>query len=151
MNKQISDFLSQEPAITIHSEASVSEAISVMSTAKHNYVLVEENDAIVGIFTDRDLLNRVLSEKLMPDDVKIRDVMTPDPEFLEPTDYIVYAIERMARYGYRNIPIKLEDKNIGVLTVWNVMSHISEILVDVEQEESDLDILNEITDIGGGG
>jgi CBS domain-containing protein len=151
MNKQISDFLSQDPAITIHSGATVSEAVSVMTSEKHNYVLIEDNNDIVGIFTDRDLLNRVLSEQLLPDEVKIRDVMTPDPELLEPSDYIAYAMERMARYGYRNIPIKLDEGGIAVLTVWNVMSHISDILIDVEEQESDLDMLNEITDIGGGG
>ena len=151
MNKLISDFLSQEPAITIHAEASVSDAVSVMTSEKHNYVLIEDEGELIGIFTDRDLLNRVLSEKLLPDEVKIRDVMTPDPEVLEANNNIGYAMERMARYGYRNIPIKLEDGGTGVLTVWNVMSHISDILSDVEEVESDLDMLNEVTDIGGGG
>ena len=140
MNKKISEFLSDREAITINADASVTEAIALMTTERHNYVLVTDNSAIVGIFTDRDLLNRVTSEKLLPADVKIKDVMTPNPETLGRDDYISYAIERMGRFGFRNIPIQGENGKTTVLTVWNIMSHLSEILADIEEAETDVEV-----------
>ncbi|MGK0297636.1 MAG: CBS domain-containing protein [Gammaproteobacteria bacterium] len=150
MNKNISEFVSDEIAITIDVNATVMDAVSVMTSAHHNYVLVTDNGSTVGIFTDRDLLNRVTSEKRMPAEVAIRDVMTPNPDTLKTDDYISYAIEKMGRNGFRNIPIKNEAGTTSVLTVWNIMSHLSEILDDAEQAENDKEIVDEITDTGGG-
>jgi CBS domain-containing protein len=150
MHKKISEFLTDEAAITIPADSTVLDAISVMTAERHNYVLLTDNDSIVGIFTDRDLLNRVTSEKLLPSEVTVRDVMTPNPDALKTDDYINYAIEKMARYGFRNIPITDDKGNTTVLTVWNVMSHLSEILADAEEAENDKDIIDELTDTGGG-
>ena len=150
MNKYISEFVSDEIAITIDISATVMDVVNVMTTSRHNYVLVTDNDSTVGIFTDRDLLNQVTSKKLIPAEVAIRDVMTPSPDTLKTDDYISYAIEKMARHGFRNIPIKNEADTTSVLTVWNIMSHLSEILDDAKQTENDKEIVNEITDMGGG-
>jgi CBS domain-containing protein len=150
MNKKISDFLSDEKALTVDSNARVIDAIKLMNSEKHNYVLVIQNDNVQGIFTERDLLNRVLSEKKLPADVKVCDVMTPNPDALSNDDYIGYAVERMARYGYRNIPIEDSKQGPVVLTVWNVMTHISDILADAEEIETDREIMEEMSDIGGG-
>jgi CBS domain-containing protein len=150
MNKKISDFLSDDKALTVDSNARVIDAINLMNSEKRNYVLVIENNIMQGIFTERDLLNRVLSEKKLPADVMIRDVMTPNPDALSRDDYIGYAIERMARYGYRNIPIEDSKQGPVVLTVWNVMTHISDILADAEEIETDREIMEDISDIGGG-
>ena len=89
-------------------------------------------------------------KKILPADVKICDVMTPNPDTLSNDDYIGYAIERMARYGYRNIPIENTKQGLVVLTVWNVMTHNSDILADAEEIESDREIMEEMSDIGGG-
>ena len=150
MNINISEFVSDEVAITIDVNATVMNAISVMTSARHNYVLVTDNDLTVGIFTDRDVLNRVTSEKLIPAEVVIRDVMTPNPDTLKTDDHISYAIEKMGRNGFRKIPIEDESGTTSVLTVWNVISHLSEILDDAEQAENDKEIVDEITDTGGG-
>jgi len=150
MNKSISEFLTDTSANTIRADATVMDAISAMTRQRHDYVLVMENGSIIGIFTERDFLNRVIGERLLPERVPIREVMTPDPETLMRSDYISYAIERMARYGFRNIPIVDEGEPPAVLTVWNVMSHLSEILADIEEDGIDREIFDELTDIGGG-
>ncbi|MEX2352594.1 MAG: CBS domain-containing protein [Gammaproteobacteria bacterium] len=150
MNKTISEFLTGNPANTIRADATAMDAITAMTSERHDYVLVMDNETIAGIFTERDFLNRVLGERLSPAEVSIWEVMTPNPEYLVSSDYIAYAIERMARYGFRNIPIVDPDKPPMVLTIWNVMSHLSEILADVEEDEIDRVILEEFTDTGGG-
>jgi CBS domain-containing protein len=106
MNKKISDFLTDHNVLTIDPASSVQDAIELMKTQGQSYVLVTDGDRIVGIFTERDLLNRVLSEKKLPAEVQVQEVMTPNPDALNPDDYIAYAVERMARYGYRTIPVE---------------------------------------------
>ena len=149
MNKKISEFLVAHNVLTIDTASSVLDAINLMKAEGQSYVLVTDNGDVVGIFTERDLLNRVLGENKLPADVAIEDVMTPNPDALSPDDYIAYAVERMARYGYRNIPVD-EGDGLNVLTVWDVMMHLSDILADAEESESDREILEEMADIGGG-
>ena len=150
MYRKISEFLQDASAKTIQADATVMEAVSAMISERHDYVLVMEDGAIVGIFTERDFLNRVIGKRLLPAEIFMRDVMSPKPETLMRADYISYAIERMARHGFRNIPIVDENSPPAVLTVWNVMSHLSQILADIEESGIDKDIINELTDTGGG-
>jgi len=110
-------------------------------------LLVVEKDVIVGIFTERDFLNRVIGERLVPAETRMRDVMTAHPDTLRPSDGVAYAVERMASRGFRNIPIVDNDKPAAVLTVWDVMTHLSAALADAEDNNIGID---EWTDIGGG-
>ena len=150
VNKTIAEFLTGKTANTIHAGATVLEAVAAMIPERHGYVLVMENGEVVGIFTDRDFLNRVLAERLLPGDTPVRDVMTPKPDTLTRTDYISYAIERMARHGFRNIPVIDDEGPVAVLTIWMVMLHLSEILDEVKEASLDNEIMAEVADIGGG-
>lgn len=149
IQKAISEFLTGRSALTVPAEAMVMDAVKAMTSERREYVLVVEEGAIVGIFTERDFLNRVVAVQLSPGETPIRDVMTSNPDQLRPIDNICYVIEKMASCGYRNVPIVNEDGAIAVLTVWDVMSHLSEVLAEVDEVE-DEEELEEWTDMGGG-
>ena len=148
IQKQISEFLSDKPDLTIAVDASVMDAVNKITADQSECLLVVENEEVVGIFTERDFLNRVVGARLIPAETSLRNVMTVNPDILRPGDGVSYAVERMASRGFRNIPIVDNDNPAAVLTVWDVMSHLSEVLAEVE-ENSDSD-LDEWTDIGGG-
>lgn len=148
IQKQISEFLSDKPDLTIAVDASVMDAVNKMTADQSECLLVVENEELVGIFTERDFLNRVVGARLIPAETSLRNVMTVNPDILRPGDGVSYAVERMASRGFRNIPIVDDDNPAAVLTVWDVMSHLSKVLAEVE-ENSDSD-LDEWTDIGGG-
>jgi CBS domain-containing protein len=148
IQKPISEFLSDKPDLTIAADTSVMDAVEKMTREHSECLLVIENEELVGIFTDRDFLNRVVGARLIPADTALRDVMTVNPDTLRPGDGVSYAVERMASRGFRNIPIVDDDNPAAVLTVWDVMSHLSEVVDEVE-ENNDIG-LDEWTDIGGG-
>ncbi len=148
IQKQISEVLSDKPDLTIAADASVMDAIDKMTKDHSECLLVVENKEVVGIFTERDFLNRVVGARLIPEETSLRNVMTVNPDTLRPGDCVSYAVERMASRGFRNIPIVDDEDPAAVLTVWDVMSHLSEVLDEVE--EDDANDLDEWTDIGGG-
>ena len=150
VNQTIAEFLTGKVANTIQAGATVLEAVAAMIPERHGYVLVMDGEALIGIFTDRDFLNRVLAERRLPGQTPVRDVMTPAPDTLKRSDYISYAIERMACYGFRNIPVADDEGPLAVLTIWMVMMHLSEILDEVKEAERDNEILSAVADIGGG-
>src|SRR5207247_2933604 len=94
----------------------VADAIKLMRERKVGCVLVCEQRRIVGIFTERDLLRRVLSQG-KPLDVPMLDCMTPEPVTVHPKDSIGCAIKRMQKGGYRHLPVVIEDRPVGILSV----------------------------------
>lgn len=151
IQRTISEFM--QPVVSIPSlstDAPVSEAVTLMRTQSSDGVLVLEHGKLVGIFTERDFLNRVGAMRLDPGAIPMRDVMTPEPETLRPRDCISYAINRMAVRGFRNIPIVDEDDRVlSVLSVRTVMDHMTEVFADIEDAGPDSE-WQEWTDIGGG-
>jgi len=111
----------------------VSRAFDVMSRESHDCVLVMRGDELVGIFTSRDFLNRVAAHRSDPRTIPLSRVMTPHPRTLRPRDGVAFAINWMAVEGFRNVPIVDElDKVLGVLTVWDVMEHITDVFDEID-------------------
>ncbi|WP_428262426.1 CBS domain-containing protein [Haliangium sp.] len=150
IKKTIQDFLSDDDSLpSVAPDDPVTAAASAM-TDKWDCVLVMEGDALVGIFTERDFLNRVAAEQRDPATTKMRDVMTPNPEALRTHDSIAYAINRMVVRGFRNVPVTDGNgKVVSVIDVRDVMSHLNEVFGDAGGGERDKE-WDAWTDIGGG-
>ncbi|HEY4239254.1 MAG TPA: CBS domain-containing protein [Kofleriaceae bacterium] len=111
----------------------VSRAFSLMSGERADCVLVLDGEALVGIFTSRDYLDRVAAIRGNPRELRMRDVMTPSPRSLRPRDCVAFAVNYMAVENYRNVPIVDDDGHpLGVLAIWDVMRHLQEIFDDIE-------------------
>jgi CBS domain-containing protein len=114
-------------AVCVSPETSVREAINLMKQHGHGCVLVEKDDRLVGIFTERDVLFRVVGGGRDPATLPVADVMTPDPEALTMKDELAYVLNLMAVGGFRHVPIVDEERRpVAVFSV----RHIVERLVD---------------------
>jgi CBS domain-containing protein len=108
--------------------ASIKQAIQVMLDRNVGAVLVEREGKPVGIFTERDVLRRVIRTGI-DQERPVEEVMTPDPETLSLDDGIAFALNRMAVGGYRNIPIVDEaGKPLSVLSQREVVGYIVSVL-----------------------
>ena len=115
---KITTLLPAEP-ICVPETATVHEAVAAMLAKRQAGVLVVDGDGrLTGIFTERDVLTRVVGHTLDPRRTPLGAVMTRDPEALSPRDRVAYALNRMSVAGYRTIPLIDADKRpIGVATV----------------------------------
>jgi CBS domain-containing protein len=135
----------------------VSRAFDQMSREVYDCVLVMRGDALAGIFTSRDFLNRVAAVRADPAALMLGDVMTPTPRTLRPRDPVAFAINWMAVEGFRNVPI-LDDSGevLGVLTVWDVMRHLEAIFDEIDATPrpvppgGDTSSVIAMVDLGGG-
>jgi CBS domain-containing protein len=112
-----------EPAQT------VADAVRLMRDHKVGCVLVCSVGRIVGIFTERDLLRRVLAAGL-PLTTPVLDCMTPRPVVVHPKDSISMAIKRMEEGGYRHLPVVVDDKPVGILSVKRIVHYLVEHFAD---------------------
>ena len=115
---KITTLLPAEP-ICVPETATVHDAVAAMLAKRQAGVLVVDGEGrLIGIFTERDVLTRVVGQNLDTRRTPLGAVMTRDPEALSPRDRVAYALNRMSVAGYRTIPLIDADKRpIGVATV----------------------------------
>ncbi len=105
--------LDLSPYLAVVEGTPVKEALQRMRTEKRNCVMVMRQERLVGIFTERDVLTKVVDQ---PDrwDRPILGVMTPGPHTVSPTDQVKSAIDLMNEGHFRNIPV-IDRKEGGVV------------------------------------
>jgi CBS domain-containing protein len=121
--------LAPSEPIRLPPDASVAEAVARMGDShRAGVVIVDSAGRLVGIFTERDLLTRVVSQGRDLGRTRLGEVMTADPEALAPTDRICFAINRMHNAGYRTVPlVDLDHRPIGVVTVNDVVGWLARV------------------------
>jgi CBS domain-containing protein len=104
---------------------SVRAAVQQMNRHAAGCVLVEVAGRLVGIFTERDLLTKVVERQLDIDRTQVETVMTMDPESLHPDDRVSYALNKMSVGGFRHIPlVDDDDRPVGVISMRNIVDYI---------------------------
>lgn len=104
----------------------VAEAVALLRRQQVGCLLVCENHRLVGIFTERDLTQRILA-KGKPLTLSLSECMTPNPTTVDPKEPIAAAIQKMEAGGYRNLPVVDESgKPLGVLSVKQIVHFIVE-------------------------
>jgi CBS domain-containing protein len=107
-------------------DQTVSEAVNLMRRENVGCLLVCEHDRLVGIFTERDLMRRVLALG-KPLTLKLADCMTPDPASVEAKEPIGAAVRRMEEGGYRHLPVVDDQhKPVGLLSVKRIVHYLVE-------------------------
>ena len=109
--------------VCLRETATVTEAAHLMVKARQAAVLiVDAGGRLSGIFTERDLLTRVIGRGLDPKGTALSAVMTPNPEVLSLRDRVAYAVHCMSVAGYRTVPlVDVDRKPVGVVTVSDVI------------------------------
>lgn len=105
---------------------SIESVIGIMKTRRRGCAIILDNDKICGIFTERDLLTRVLQPSI---DLTspISKVMTKNPAYLTLDTSILDVIRLMSDRGYRHVPLVDQDEKIrGFVSVRDILDYIAE-------------------------
>ncbi len=113
--------------ISVPLGTSIGEAAQVMKEHRIGCVLVEASGKLVGIFTERDILTKLVGTGYDPATVQVDKVMTPNPETLTPDDPIAFAMRLMSIGGFRHVPlVDADGRPIGVLSMKDVVDYLVE-------------------------
>lgn len=111
--------------VTVGRQTTVRESIRRMVQNKTGCVLIEEDDRLIGIFTERDVLTKVVSKGLDADITPIDAVMTQEPETLTPDAPLCYALNKMSIGGFRHVPLIDErSRPVGVVGMRDIVDFI---------------------------
>ena len=117
--------LKPKAPISVTKDTLIKDVLNIMRNKRFGCVCITENDSLLGIFTERDVLNKVIGGNLDVNTVKVGEVMTVDPEYLFLDDQIAFALNRMHVGGFRHIPlIDLTGKPTGIISVRDIMNYL---------------------------
>ena len=115
--RHMSDIVHDQKPLTMTPAAAVKDACARMRERRVGAVLVTDDDRhLLGIFTGRDAVCRVLAEGRDPARTTLADVMTPNPDTMPPGNNAVEALRRMQDGGYRHIPVVENGQVVGVVS-----------------------------------
>ncbi|MBI2825426.1 MAG: CBS domain-containing protein [Planctomycetia bacterium] len=112
--------------LSVDAATPVAEVLRLMVDESVGCVVITRDDDMVGIFTERDALMRLNVDAADHAERPIRDFMTGSPETIELDAPIAFALHKMDVGGYRHIPVMNEGKVTGVISVRDILRHITE-------------------------
>jgi CBS domain-containing protein len=119
--------LNPRTPVTVPADADLGAAVRLMIDGGVGAVLVTGAAAeLVGILTERDFLTRVAGQPGFAA-LPVCDFMTPAPETVSPTDTLAFALGKMDAGGYRHLPVVAGGKPVGVISVRDVLRHVTRV------------------------
>jgi len=106
----------------ISEEATVMEAAKIMSDQHIGSLVVGRDKSVVGIFTERDVLNRVVAKHLDPMKTIVKDVMTTPVACCQPTTKLAECRGVMTEKRIRHLPVVVDNKLVGMISSGDILA-----------------------------
>jgi CBS domain-containing protein len=128
--------MEQENFLTAPPETTVSNAAKLMAKKNAGAILVLADEHLVGIFTERDVVFRVVAKGLDVETTPLSEVMTATPKTLEPGKLYGHALLLMQENGFRHVPVVENGRAIGIISSRNAMDpDLEEFVSDERRRE----------------
>jgi CBS domain-containing protein len=115
--RKMADMVRNQDPVTLPPEATVKDACQRMRDRRIGAVLIIEADRrLVGIFTGRDAVHRVLAEGKNAARTTLAEVMTRDPDAMPPGNTAIEALRLMEDGRFRHLPIVDDGKVVGIVS-----------------------------------
>ena len=129
---------------TIDRDATVGEAADLMTARKIGALVVTDGEKVVGIFTERDILGRVVARRRVPDETKVGDVMTSPTACCRRDTPIQECRAVMTDRGIRHLPVVEDGRLHGLISTRDIIAvEVATKEGTIESLQSTIDHLNE--------
>ncbi len=110
--------------LTVRPDDTVLRALELMASQNVGAVIVTENDAPVGIFTERDYARNVILKGKSSSNTPVRDIMSADVIFVRPEQTVDECMAIMSDKRFRHMPVLQEGKLIGIVSIGDLVKSI---------------------------
>jgi CBS domain-containing protein len=115
-SQPIRSIMERRKFLTVPPTTTVRAASEMMADKGVGAVLVVDKGRLVGIFSERDVVFRVVARGLDPATTPLVEVMTPQPKTIKPNNTFGYAMTLMHENGFRHLPVVEDGKPIGIVS-----------------------------------
>jgi CBS domain-containing protein len=113
--------MKREKLLKTAPETLVSEAARLMAAKNVGAIMVIEDDRLVGIFTERDVVFRVVARGLDAQATRLSEVMTRAPHTVDAERPLGYALRVMQEKGFRHLPVIQDGRAVGIISSRSAM------------------------------
>ncbi len=118
--------LKQHPPVTIGEKASIGEAMALMTSSNVGALLVVDAEGnLTGIFSERDLLKKIVGLENGFAKLPITQFMTPRPESVSTTDTLNFVLQKMDAGGYRHVPVLENGKPVSIISARDMLRFLT--------------------------
>jgi CBS domain-containing protein len=136
--KQLAEIIEGQTLFHASSSDTVRDAARMMSDKNVGAVAILDSGRLVGIFSERDLMKRVVAVGLNPEKTVIANVMTKDIVVGKPEDDINAALQKMHSVGCRHLPIIDSGNLVGMVSLRDLLE------IDDDTQRKRVSFLNEL-------
>ncbi|MGF1562209.1 MAG: CBS domain-containing protein [Geminicoccaceae bacterium] len=126
ITSELSELIEDRDVLTANPLLTVLEATRIMADKHVGAVVIVDDGKVVGIFTERDLVVRVIGAGLSPAETSLSDVMTPSPQTVGLTQSVEEVMAWMLSGRFRHLPVVENDTLIGLVSQGDVMAYLHE-------------------------
>jgi len=140
-NRTLKSVVSHRPLVIATPQTRVLDAARAMKAKGVGSVLIEQGGALVGIFTERDLMYRVVAEGSDPSSTLLQSVMTGEVIGLEADKPLSHALHLMHQHGFRHVPVLEHGRPVGIVSARDALG------IEWQQFERELKLADDIAEI----
>lgn len=135
-HRPIRQIIENQTIITASADTTVREAARMMTQSRVGAVMVVEKGRLVGVFTERDALFRVLAEGHDAQATRLAEVMTPNPQTISPDRPFGHALHLMHEGGFRHVPVVEDGKPVGMVSARDALGpELEEFVAELRRKE----------------
>ncbi len=131
----IRELIEGRQVYTVEDTATVLSAAQQMKQHNIGALPVVRGSKLVGIFSERDLMKRVVAEQRDPAKTKISDVMTANPRVVAPEESFETCLKMMKDHGFRHVPVWDGQHLMGLVSLRDVL------LRDLEEKDGEVKMM----------
>jgi CBS domain-containing protein len=140
--RTIRSIIEGQELITAPKSMPVGEAARLMKQHKVGAILVVDGDKLVGVFTERDALFRVVAEGRDAATTELGAVMTQNPRTVSADSLFSLALQMMYEGGFRNVPVIDNGRPVGLVSARDALGpELKEFIYEVLRQEQTTDVL----------
>lgn len=136
--KQIAELIQDQDLMVIEPGLSVRNAAERMAERNIGAVAVVDSGKLAGIFSERDIMSRVVARGLDPEDTRVSVVMSKDIVVADPKENVYAALQKMHSIRARHLPVVSDGKLVGMISIRDLLE------VDDAEQRQRATFLNEL-------
>lgn len=113
-----------KPVIGLSPTDTLDKAVKLMMEHRIGSLVVTENSRLIGIVSERDLLNVLHQKHAMWSPLTAADAMTPDPFTCHPDDTLEQVMSTMVKHNVRHLPVLYDGKLEGMLSITDIVEEL---------------------------
>jgi CBS domain-containing protein len=125
INQKLQELPLDEPAL-VSPSTSVRDAVALMREGSRSCVIVMDNNALTGIFTERDVLTRCMGDGFDWDQALSDSTITVNPRTISADKTVAEAVATMQQHHYRTLPVVEGPRLVGLIRLGDLLMHLAE-------------------------